>query len=235
MSIRNNNESIVELQETIEQLSSALANSERRHQAGVQVARWVATAVMVVVCGLVYLGSDLMAKAYAVQERAMPMMNTQQLMQMFGTVMQHAGQIAARESHNYAKCVEEKKHETDLCYAKTTVEDLGQYLLDAEGNPLPEEKMQNGIMMATAQVMVDSAALLHRVRRDSDFFRKVMIQSGGPTQLLAGIRDQLGIMNNALVVMPTMAANMDLMNRNMASMTYSMGSTMGRMGNIMPW
>ncbi len=235
MSIRNNNESVVELRETIEQLSTALAISERRHQAGVKIARWVATAVIVVVCGLVYLGSDLMARAYAVQERAMPTMNTQQLMQMFGTIMQHAGQIAAHESRNYAKCVEERKHEAELCYAKTTVEDLGRYLLDAEGNPLPKEKMQDGIMMATAQVMVDSAALLHRVRRDSDFFRKVVVQSGGPTQLLAGIRDQLGIMNNALVVMPAMAANMDLMNRNMASMTYSMGSTMGRMGSIMPW
>jgi hypothetical protein len=108
-------------------------------------------------------------------------------------------------------------------------------LLDAEGKPLPPEKMQQGVMMATAQVMVDSAALLHRVRRDSDFFRAVLIQTGGPTQLLEGIREQLAVMNNALVVMPAMSANMDLMNRNMASMTYSMGSTMGRMGNIMPW
>ena len=234
MSIQQNNESVEELRATIEQLSAALAISERRHQAGVKIARWVAATVMVV-CGLVFLRSDLMVNAYAAQEGAMPAMKAAQLMNMFARVMEHAGQIAATESANYAECVKNKKDASELCYAKTTVEDLGHYLLDSERKLLPQEQMEDGMMMATAQVMVDTAALLHRVRRDSDFFRKVLIETGGPSKLLAGIRNQLAVMNNALVVMPAMAANMEFMNRNMASMTHSMGSTMGRMGNMMPW
>ena len=79
------------------------------------------------------------------------------------------------------------------------------------------------------------AALVHRLRRDSDLLRHTINDIGGPSATLKGIEKELHLMNAAMMSIPVMAGEMGAMNRQMSVMSYSVGSTMGRMGNIMPW
>ena len=166
-------------------------------------------------------------------------------------VLQSAAAIAATEiesTQGFLECVQSKplnpseKSKGRLCFANAAVEDLGQYYLDDDGNmpalPDPEDqqavmayntKMMEATFMAAGQIVVDSAVLLHRVRRDSDYFRS---EIRDPT--LSGIREELAQLNRVLLAVPAMANEMNVMNRHMASMRYNMGSTMGRMGDIIP-
>ncbi len=170
-------------------------------------------------------------------------------------VLQSASTIAYAETHEYLACEGRrqlmKKEEADetLCFSKAAVEDLGQYYLDADGKlPTPpgpgssmEEqvkfsmKMMQGTLMSAGQAIVDGAALVHRLRRDSDLLRHTVNDIGGPSETLSKIEEELHLMNDALRSVPIMAVEMGAMNRQMSVMSYSVGSTMGRMGNIMPW
>ena len=89
--------------------------------------------------------------------------------------------------------------------------------------------------MAGAQSVVDATVLMHRLRRDSDFLRTRLLQTGRIDKVLDSIGFELETMNQAMRLMPTMAAEMNAMNRNMSVMSYSMGSTAGRMGSMLPW
>ena len=201
------------------------------------------------------------------------LMSSRELQGAFVKVMQFAGALATREIDAFRECEieraaiqDEVERENTLCFSKTKVRDLGEFFLDAEGNlpqppvegATPDEQMEYGrrmmesTLMATGQAMVDGAALLHRVRRDSDYFRRTLDDIGGVQELLAGIRHELKLMNGMMASIPVMAVEMgemdskmhaipamanemNTMNRQMSVMSHSVGNTMGRMGNIMPW
>ena len=160
-------------------------------------------------------------------------------------MLQSAGAIAAREKQTYLECVQEKgkypRASRELCYARTGVEDLTQFFVDEKGELLDPEspefkkRVMEGMLMAGGQVLVDAAALFHRLRRDSDVFRETVNKVSGTNGLLNGIQRELHAMNGMLAAIPPMSAEMNIMNRHMSVMTYSTGSTMGRMGSIMPW
>ena len=50
---------------------------------------------------------------------------------------------------------------------------------------------------------------------------------GGVNETLTGIKQELRMMNGALLSVPAMANEMNVMNRQMSVMSYSVGSTMG--------
>ncbi len=97
------------------------------------------------------------------------------------------------------------------------------------------KKMMQGTLMAAGQAIVDGAALIHRLRRDSDLLRHTVNDIGGVNEALTGIEQELRMMNGALLSVPAMATEMNVMNRQMSIMSHGVGSTMGRMGNMMPW
>jgi hypothetical protein len=85
------------------------------------------------------------------------------------------------------------------------------------------------------RVIVGSATLIHRIRRDSHRFRGVIAQLGGVKETLASMQTELHHLNSALIAVPAMANEMNMMNRQMSVMSQSIGSTMGRMGSWLPW
>jgi hypothetical protein len=118
-------------------------------------------------------------------------------------------------------------------------QDLARYEKELQGYMMQMQPYLKAVMesslMAGGQAIVDMAVLIHRLRRDSDWLREKILDSGSVSAVVAGIASELDELNLAMRSVPFMAAEMNLMNRNMAAMSYSMGSTMGRMGNIMPW
>lgn len=165
--------------------------------------------------------------------------------------MMETGRPGAPGQQSFADCIREREAnpESDkLCYAHTAVQDLGEYFLGADGKPLTPpgpnasreeqaqyaEQVMAATMMAGGQAVVDMAALVHRLRRDSDRFRG-LISSQPISATLAAIQQELHNLNRTMSAVPAMAGQMDVMNRHMATMSYSMGSTMGRMGDFMPW
>lgn len=174
-------------------------------------------------------------------------------------VLQSASMIAMMESgqpgqpgqQSFLECLRERDANPGsekLCYAQTAVQDLGEYFVGTDGRPItppasnasPDEQAQyaqqlmSATLMAGGQAVVDIAALVHRLRRDSDRFRS-LISEQPISETLQDISRELGDLNRTLSAVPVMAGQMDVMNRHMATMSYSMGSTMGRMGDIMPW
>lgn len=185
----------------------------------------------------------------------MSLMGSEAMQGALVKVLQSSSMIAAEETKSFLQCVEDREKlqepekEKKLCFSKTSAEDLGEFFLDADGNlprpPAPDagqkeqmayaQKMMAGTLMAAGQTLVDAAALVHRVRRDSDLVRRTVNDIGGVKETLDGIRSELWMMNGALRAVPAMAGEMGAMNRHMSVMSNSVGSTMGRMGSIMPW
>ncbi len=183
------------------------------------------------------------------------LMGTKELSGAVVKVMQSAAMIASQETVSYLQCEEKRSLMTaseqanTLCFSRAAVEDLGMYYLDENGKlPQPPgpastqqqqmayaRKMMQGTLMAAGQAIVDGAALVHRLRRDSDLVRHTVNDVGGLSQALSGIEHELNLMNKALISVPAMATEMNMMNRQMSVMSYSVGSTMGRMGDMMPW
>ena len=97
------------------------------------------------------------------------------------------------------------------------------------------EMYQGAIMTATGNVMVDTGVLMYRVRQDSDYFRGLVHNIGGPNKMLEGIRNELRALNGMMQAVPVMATRMDAMTAQMGVMSHSVGSTMGRAGSWMPW
>lgn len=267
-----------QLAESVAHLSEALAASERRHAAIARTMRWGALALMVTLGVGFYAASDwmkayaaqLVPLGYLGQMEGQmaisePQLNavlqslgkTEQLDAALVKVLQSASMVAMMETgrpgdaqqQSFAACIEARANNPDqLCYADTAVQDLGEYFLDANGQPLSppgpdasrdEQNKYHGevmaaTMMAGGQVVVDMAALIHRLRRDSDQIRGI-ISDQPISKTLAGIQGELHTLNDTLRAVQAMAVQMDIMNRHMATMSYSMGSTMGRMGDFMPW
>jgi hypothetical protein len=186
----------------------------------------------------------------------MSFMDSKELTGTIVKVMQSASMLAAHETNSYLACVDERQklptqeeRDNKLCYSKAAVEDLGMFYLD-DNNELPNPptpdaspqekmaynmKMMEGTLMAAGQSIVDGAALIHRLRRDSDLVRNTVNEIGGVSDLLRGIKSELHMMNGMLTSIPAMANEMNVMNRQISVMSYSVGSTMGRMGSVMPW
>lgn len=184
------------------------------------------------------------------------LMATKELQGTVVKAMQSASTLAAMETQSYLQCVadrnkiaDEQQRNNKLCFSRAAVEDLGEFYLDANGLlPTPPgpnssqqeqmaygKKMMEATLMAAGQVIVDSGALLHRVRRDSDLLRNTVDQIGGVNEMLGGINEKLAQLNGMMTAIPAMATEMHVMNGQMSIMAHGVGSTMGRMGNIMPW
>lgn len=181
------------------------------------------------------------------------LMGSQQIQAALVKILQSATQISMVETPTYLSCVKNRGEDTSkqqLCFAKAAVEDLGEYFLDENGklpqppntnDPMDPEnqkymqRLMEGAFMAAGQVVADTAVLVHRLRRDSDFFRGTVNKIGGTNEMLNNIRHELRMINATLGAVPAMANEMNAMNRQMSVMSYSVGSTMGRMGSIIPW
>jgi hypothetical protein len=191
----------------------------------------------------------------ALDQILMSLMNSEQLQGALVKVLQSTSMIAASESADYVACEAERaalppeEQKAKLCFTRTPVEDLGEFYLNGDGT-MPQapgpgasqqeqmayaQKLMASTIMAVGQVAVDGAVLVHRIRRDSDRFRETVNKIGGVRETLNAIRDELHMMNGALLSVPAMANEMNVMNRQMSVMSYGVGSTMGRMGNIIPW
>lgn len=267
-----------QLAASVAHLSEALAASERRHVAIARSMRWGALAMVVTLSAGFYVASDWMKAYAAQlvplgylgqmeQQMAISEPKLNGVLQSLGKtteldgalvkVLQSASMVAMMEAgrpgdeqqESFAQCIAERADDPDkLCYADTAVQDLGEYFLDANGQPLSppgpdasgeqQAKYHADVMAATmmvgGQVVVDMAALIHRLRRDSDQLRGVISQRP-VSNTLAAIQGELHNLNQTLTAVQVMAAQMDIMNRHMATMSYSMGSTMGRMGDFMPF
>jgi hypothetical protein len=185
----------------------------------------------------------------------MSLMSSTEMQGALVKVLQSSSAIAAQETLSYLKCTQDrerlppKERDAKLCFSHTSVEDLGEFFLNSDGKlprpPGPDAsqqeqmayatKMMEGSLMAAGQTVVDGAALIHRLRSDSDLLRRTVDDIGGVKETLKGIKQELHMMNGALISVPAMANEMNVMNRQMSVMSYSVGSTMGRMGNILPW
>jgi hypothetical protein len=185
----------------------------------------------------------------------MSLMSSKEMQGAIVKVLQSAAMIGSQETVSYLQCEQERsqlppaQQQKKLCFSKAAVEDLGMYFLDDDGKlptpPGPSSSQQEqmayatrlmeGTIMAAGQAVVDGAALVHRVRRDSDLLRKTVDDVGGVQEKLISIQRELHLMNAALLSVPAMANEMNVMNRQMSVMSYGVGSTMGRMGSMMPW
>lgn len=274
MTAQNQAESLQQLSETVAQLTAVLAANERRRASLARTMRWSALAFVVLVVGVGYAVSETVLAAY---ERQVPpwwiqgekqmasappgldgvmqsLMGTKEIQGALVKILQSATQVATEEMNSYIKCYEERADnptiKDEICFAEASVEDLGEYFLNADGKlpPPPNtndprdpeyqaymKELMQGALMAAGQVVVDASTLVHRLRRDSDVFRGTVSSIGGTQKLLRGIRHELHLMNGMLASIPVMTNEVHAMNRQMSVMTYSMGSTMGRMGNMMPW
>ncbi len=113
-----------------------------------------------------------------------------------------------------------------------------QQLFQTHATP---EVVQEYVVNRTTGTLVDTVVLMTRIRQDSDQFRQ-WLEGEGLKPVLQAIESELSILNQAMVSVPAMAAQMDVMNRQMdvmnrqmVGMNYSVGSTMGRVGSWLPW
>ena len=113
-----------------------------------------------------------------------------------------------------------------------------EQLFKAHAKP---EVVQEYMINRTTGTLVDAVVLMTRIRQDSDQFRQ-WLEGEGLKPALEAIESELTVLNRAMLSVPAMAAQMDVMNRQidvmnrqMVGMNYSVGSTMGRMGSWMPW
>ncbi len=265
MTAQNHEQSLQQLNEVVVQLAATVTASERRYASLARAVRWGALLFIVLVATAAYVASDMVKAYAAqavpwpyiedqiaedppkLDDIMASLASTREIQGALVKVLQSAGAIATLEKQDYLDCVQVKgeypRESKELCYARTGVEDLTEFfvLVDENNKPLdptsPEYKkrVMEGMLMAGGQVLVDAAALVHRLRRDSDFFRETVNKLGGTNELLQGIKTELNHMNGMLAAIPPMGHEVHLMNRHMSVMTYSMGSTMGRMGSIIPW
>jgi len=255
-----NQENMMELQQKVLELGTALEVSERRAARMERGLRWagigaVAALAVSVGVGLRPLGSAV-AQATAPQpsqsvEEALDRINQQlapisQVGQMMGQMM-YAGLGAA------------------IMEAQTAVRDpdskspLRPYMLEwfQANNIKPDQatpqNYQMAIMAAAGGVMTDAGVLMSRLRKDSDKIHALITalfeQVEDPHQGLQAIGQQLMTLNEALESVPemsrdvnvmthqmgVMSTNMSAMTQQMGAMSYSVGSTMGRAGSWMPW
>ncbi|MDJ0862823.1 MAG: hypothetical protein QNJ82_11365 [Gammaproteobacteria bacterium] len=106
-----------------------------------------------------------------------------------------------------------------------------QQLFQTHARP---EVVQEYVVNRTTGTLVDTVVLMTRVRQDSDQFRQ-WLEGEGLKPVLQAIESELSVLNQAMVSVPAMATQMDVMNRQVVGMNYSVGSTMGRVGSWLPW
>ncbi len=106
-----------------------------------------------------------------------------------------------------------------------------QQLFQTHARP---EVVQEYVVNRTTGTLVDTVVLMTRVRQDPDQFRQ-WLEGEGLKPVLQAIESELSVLNQAMVSVPAMATQMDVMNRQVVGMNYSVGSTMGRVGSWLPW
>jgi len=219
-----------QLVHNIENLTSALERSESRYTQLTRLIRWSVLGIGAVAITVAVAFSGFLGTAYAQKEQAIPeaqsvvdaLNNINRNLALFGMASQYMQQ--ARPAIEAA-----------VMNNQDVQSYMVQYLAEKKIEPTPQNMQQYAIpalINSTVTTMVDTVVLMHRIRDDSNSFRELV---GGPGPALRSIQHELKLVNAALMSVPTMAVQMDLMNRNMASMSHSMGSTLGRAGSWMPW
>lgn len=249
---------IDELQAVVAALGDTLAASEHRSARLERTIRWGLMGIL----GAIGLTGALILNPFrdaiatdgqqasqsieqAVDRLTVSLTGPQSTLGMMGQMMNAGVKAAVAESVNAIE-----NDITDTPLYKFSYDSLYAYLRDVKHVPeqdidvdrikaiqqeTKEQVMMFAMMTAAGSVMVDAGVLMHRIREDSNYFRKVLDSIGGPDALLAGIRDELARMNLALASVPIMAAEMNTMTHQMGVMSYSVGNTMGRASNWMPW
>lgn len=251
----NTNNSQMELQElkyVVAHLSDSLASSERRFAHLYRIVRWGSLVFVLLLITAGFVASDSIGSAYAQKEEVLEEASTvvdalngiNQNLAMFGMLGQAISDpeseiSKARSAIKMAIWKNPDVQAKIRAKVADILESKGEAVSEAAIDAHIQNNMEEIEMMAeslvineTVETLVDTVVLMHRIRDDSNKFRQLV---GGPVPVLEGIQRELTMVNAALLSVPVMAAQMDIMNRNMASMTHSMGSTMGRMGNWMPW
>lgn len=219
-----------QLVRNIDNLTNALEKSESRYAQLIRLIRWCVVGIGAVTISVAVAFTDIMSTAYAQKEQATPeaqsvvdaLNNINRNLALFG--------MAAHYMQQARPAIE-----ASVMNNQDVQSYMVQYLTEKEIDPTPKNMQQHAIpalINSAVTTMVNTVVLMNRIRDDSNSFREVI---GGPVPALNAIQKELKLVNAALMSVPTMAVQMDLMNRNMASMSHSMGSTLGRAGSWMPW
>ena len=218
------------LTETVRQLQEALQRKERNYEQLAKAIRWGVLGFVVAVVMTGFIISDRIGTAYAqsdaglgqAQSVVQALNNINQNLAVFGMLGQSLKQAIPAFENAMMKNSDVQKH-------------VQTYLKD-QGVDLTENNMRKyataAIVESAVTTAVHTVVLMQRIREDSNSFHEVV---DGSSLALGAIQHELEVMNHALLSVPVMAAQMDMMNRNMASMSHSMGTTMGRVGSWVPW
>ncbi len=225
MSQPASNPDLAQLTQSVAVLAEALARSERRYAQLARVLRWGTLALVTVVSAVGFTAAGRFAPAYA-QGAAAP--EAAQALERIADNLVPIGMLGQALNQASPVIQQALMNNPDV---QAQVRDY----LKAKGLPdTPENMMANAtpaVIEAGLTTLANTVVLMHRIRGDSNAFRDLI---GDPAAAIGGVAQELKVMNAALVAVPAMAMQMDLMNRNISAMTYSMGSTMGRMGSWMP-
>jgi hypothetical protein len=230
MSVQATSTELEQLTQSVAHLAETLACSERRYAQFARIVRWGTLIVFLIIVAVGLTVSNTMGIAHAEKEQGI---------QQGQTVVEALNNISANLAlfgmvgHGLQQAMPAIK---DTMMENPDVRNQVKEFLKEQGIEETPENMKQyaaaAILKNTVSTLVDAVVLMQRIREDSNAFRDVV---GGPGPALHAIQHELRLMNGAMLSIPAMATQMDLMNRNMATMSYSMGSTMGRMGNWMPW
>jgi hypothetical protein len=219
-----------QLTQSLAHLTEALASSERRYVQLARIVRWGTLVVFLIVVIVGLTVSNTVGIAHAEKEQGFQqgqtvveaLNNINANLTLFGMAGDGLQQVVPAIQ--------------DTMMKNPDVQSQVKAYLKEQGIEETPENMKRyataAILKNTVSTLVDAVVLMQRIREDSNAFREMV---GGPGPALHAIQHELRLMNGAMMSIPAMATQMDLMNRNMATMSYSMGSTMGRMGNWMPW
>ena len=259
-----NNLHINQLEETLAQLTAALAAQERRSVAKAKIVRWGAIVVIAAVATMAPVAVNIGNDAQAVTSGGSsgnisacdPMnpatMQTQacvfeQTSRFFHTMNQLMVGMAQTEEvtrwiHNNPIWVEQAKNGIvdQMSRQNPKFRDQWNNCQQQPDNPKCQELLD--MVDSAAKQMVFGGLVAQTfvnagtlINRIREDSDEIRHRTGHVGGPVGAVALELQRMNIALASVPAMVIQMDLMNRNMASMTHSMGSTMGRMGSWMPW
>lgn len=221
---------IQDLTQAVAGLNEALIRSDRRYAYLVRIVRWSALGVLSLLAMTVLVISDQVGIAYAQREGGAPQATTTvEALNNINANLMVLGALGG-SLNKFLPAVKQ-----GIMQNEDVQKRVQAYFEENELTPTPEQQEAYATMAVVESAVgtfVDAFVLMQRIREDSDAFRSAVL---GPEEALGMIQGELETMNRALVAVPAMAVQVDLMNRNMSSMNYSMGSTMGRMGSWMPW
>lgn len=216
--------------QSVDDLTEALARSERRYARLGRMVRWGAIGgpALLVLAG--FLVADRNGIAQAQVTGGFPQANTAvEALNNINANLMVLG-VVGKSLQEFTPAIK------NAIMSNPDVQKRVQKYFEKNNlNPSPEQQeayAMQAIVGSVVGTFIDAFVLMQRIRQDSNAFRDYIT---GPEDVLRGVESQLEVMNVAMASIPAMAVQMDLMNRNMASMSHSMGTTMGRMGKWVPW